>query len=102
MPVAVQTVEYLGDYCLRLTFNSGESGVADLAELIRSTPKAAALRDPEEFRRVFLDEWPTLAWPCGFDLAPEYAYWLATGRKPSWQLDTMTKPAPAVVLDRAR
>ncbi|MBF0142394.1 MAG: DUF2442 domain-containing protein [Magnetococcales bacterium] len=63
MPVAVRSVEYLGDYRLRLTFNSGESGVADLAELVRSTPNAAPLRDQEEFQRVFLDEWPTLAWP---------------------------------------
>lgn len=93
MPVAVQSVEYLDNYCLHLTFNSGESGVADLAELVRSTPKAAPLRDPEEFRRVFLDEWPTLSCPCGFDLAPEYAYWLATGKKPSWQMDSMAKSA---------
>ncbi len=92
----------MGEYCLCLTFNSGESGVADLSELVRSIPNASPLRDPEEFRRVYLDEWPTLAWPCGFDLAPEYAYWLATGKKLSWQLDTTTKPASAVVLDRAR
>jgi len=28
--------------------------------------------------------WPTLAWDCGFDLAPEYLYELATGKRPSW------------------
>ncbi|MBF0134255.1 MAG: DUF2442 domain-containing protein [Magnetococcales bacterium] len=70
--ISVQTVEYLGDYRLRLTFNSGEGGVADLADLVQSRASAAPLRDPEEFRRVFLDAWPTLVWPCGFDLAPEH------------------------------
>jgi hypothetical protein len=85
MSITVQTVDYLGDYRLRLTFNSGEIGVVDLAVLVHSTPNAAPLRDPEEFRRVFLDEWPTLSWPCGFDLAPEYAYWLAIGKTPAWQ-----------------
>ncbi len=93
MPVAVQSVEYLDDYRLRLTFNSGESGVADLAKLVHSTPNAAPLRNLEEFRRVFLDEWPTLAWPCGFDLAPEYAYRLVTGKTLVWQSPPIAKSA---------
>ncbi|MBF0109082.1 MAG: DUF2442 domain-containing protein [Magnetococcales bacterium] len=93
MPVVVQSVEYLDDDRLRLTFNSGESGVADRAELVRSTPGAAPLRNQEEFRRVFLDEWPTLAWPCGFDLAPEYVDWLVTGKTPVWQSPPIAKSA---------
>jgi len=93
VPVAVQSVEYLDDYRLRLTFNSGESGVADLAELVHFTPNAAPLRNLEEFRRVFLDEWPTLAWPCGFDLAPEYAYRLVTGKTLVWQSPPIAKSA---------
>ncbi|MBF0293920.1 MAG: DUF2442 domain-containing protein [Magnetococcales bacterium] len=93
MPITVRAVEYLEDFRLRLTFDSGESGVADLAELVRTTPRATPLRDQDEFRRVFLDEWPTLAWPCGFDLAPEYAYRLATGKTPAWQLPPMAKSA---------
>lgn len=93
MPVAVQSVEYLDGYRLRLTFNSGESGVANLAELVYSTPSAAPLRNQKEFCRVFLDEWPTLAWPCGFDLAPEYAYWLVTGKTSVWQSPPIAKSA---------
>ena len=93
MLITVQVLEYLGDYRLRLTFNTGEKGVADLKELAYSVPTAAPLRDLAEFRRVFLDEWPTLAWPCGFDLAPEYAYWLATGKVPTWQSASMAKSA---------
>ncbi|MBF0181696.1 MAG: DUF2442 domain-containing protein [Magnetococcales bacterium] len=45
MPITVQAVEYLEDYRLRLTFDSGESGVADLADLVRTTPRAAPLRE---------------------------------------------------------
>ncbi|MBF0147384.1 MAG: DUF2442 domain-containing protein [Magnetococcales bacterium] len=69
------------------------SGVADLAKLVHSTPNAAPLRNLEEFRRVFLDEWPTLAWPCGFDLAPEYAYRLVTGKTLVWQSPPIAKSA---------
>ncbi|MBF0132355.1 MAG: DUF2442 domain-containing protein [Magnetococcales bacterium] len=91
MPITVQTVEYLGDYRLHLTFNSGESGIADLTDLVQSTPSAVPLRNQEEFRHVFLDEWPTLAWPCGFDLAPEYAYYLVTGKSPVWHSPPSSK-----------
>lgn len=93
MSIIVQSVEYLDDYRLRLTFNSDESGVVDLAELVHSTPSAAPLRNQEEFCRVFLDEWPTLAWPCGFDLAPEYVYRLMTGKTPVWQSLPIAKSA---------
>jgi hypothetical protein len=40
------------------------------------------LRDEKEFARFFLDEWPTLAWPCGFDVAPEALYERVTGQSP--------------------
>lgn len=93
MSISVQTVEYLGDYRLRLTFNSGEGGIADLADLVQSRASAAPLRDPEEFCRVFLDAWPTLVWPCGFDLAPEHVYYLVTGRLPAWHSPFVVKSA---------
>jgi hypothetical protein len=44
------------------------------------------LLDPERFRNFYLDEWPTLAWSCGFDVAPETLYELATGKSP-WGKD---------------
>ncbi|MBF0284530.1 MAG: DUF2442 domain-containing protein [Magnetococcales bacterium] len=83
--VTVQSVDYLGDYRLRLTFNTGESGIADWAELAHTVPSAVPLREVSEFRRVYLDPWPTLAWPCGFALAPEYADRLVTGKAPAWE-----------------
>lgn len=83
--VTVIKAEYVGGYRLQLTFNTGESGIVDLEEMVRRVPLAAPLRDIAEFQRVNLDEWPTLVWPCGFDLSPEYAYRLATGKSPVWE-----------------
>lgn len=88
MPMTVLSVAYLEGYRLRLTFNTGEAGVIDLGELAHTVPEAAPLRDVDEFRRVFLDEWPTLVWPCGFGLAPELAYEMATGRGPPWRSES--------------
>lgn len=93
MPIAVTRVEYLDGYRLKLTFSSGEAGIADLADLVRRAPGAEPIRDVEAFRHVQLDEWPTVAWPCGFALAPELAYRLATGKEYSWPSET--SPAAA-------
>ena len=32
------------------------------------------------FVAFYLDAWPTLAWACGFDVAPESLYFMATGK----------------------
>lgn len=82
--IAVQLATYEGDYRIRLKFNNGEQGIVDLSEIINRYSAAWPLRQIEEFRQFYLDEWPTLAWPCGFDLAPEWLYELAVGKSPSW------------------
>jgi hypothetical protein len=48
------------------------------------------LLDRDLFQNFYLDEWPTLAWPCGFDVAPETLYEPATGKSP-WQADNVCK-----------
>lgn len=85
MPLSVREVSYLEGYRLKIVFSTGESGVADMTELVMSAPGAEALQDLEEFKRVGLDEWPTVSWPSGFALAPEYAYRLATGKSQPWE-----------------
>ncbi len=79
--IQIQEATYQEDYKIWVKFNTGESGVVDLFELIQKYKVAAPLFDTNEFKRFYLDEWPTLAWPCGFDLAPESLYERATGNK---------------------
>jgi hypothetical protein len=82
--IAVQTADYENAYRIKLKFNNGEEGVADLADVITRYPAAHSLKDVAEFQRFYLDEWPTLAWPCGFDISPETLYERATGKTVAW------------------
>lgn len=82
--IAVKEAQYQQEYKIWLSFSNGESGVVDLSDLINKYTAAAPLRDQNEFRKFYLDEWPTLAWPCGFDVAPESLYERATGKKIAW------------------
>lgn len=81
----IQKAEYEGGYRVRLTFDSGEEGVTDLGDVIAKYKAAEQLLDQAEFAKFYLDEWPTLVWPCGFDLAPEMLYERITGKRPVWQ-----------------
>lgn len=72
--------KYLGEYRVFLRFNTGESGEVDLEDIIFNYKVAAPLIDPEQFAKFYLDSWPTLAWHCGFDVAPESLYYRLTGK----------------------
>ncbi len=78
--ITVRRARYIDDYRIWLDFNTGESGEVDLKDLVWKFSAAAPLREKSEFAKFFLDEWPTLAWDCGFDVDPEYLYTLATGQ----------------------
>ena len=80
MIVSVIDARYVDDYRIWLRFNTGEEGVADLADLIDRYPAAGPLRDRVAFAGFHLDEWPTLVWPCGFDISPEALYERAIGK----------------------
>ncbi len=54
-------------------------------DLLHKYKAAEPLLDKNEFKKFYLDEWPTLAWPCGFDLAPESLYERVTGKRADWQ-----------------
>jgi hypothetical protein len=83
--VRIQDAVYVGDYRIRLRFNSGEEGIVDLGDVIAKYVAAKPLLDHAEFAKFTLDEWPTLVWPCGFDLSPEMLYERVTGKQPVWQ-----------------
>ena len=82
--IAVKEAIYEDDYKIWLSFNTGESGIVDLIDLLNKYKIAAPLLDRNEFKKFYLDEWPTLAWPCGFDLSPESLYERATGKRIEW------------------
>jgi hypothetical protein len=79
--VYLQSAEYVSDYKIALVFNTGEQGVVNLVDIPSLFEVAKPLEDLSVFQSFFLDEWPTLAWPCGFDLAPEMLYERVTGKR---------------------
>ena len=97
MLISIVQAQYRGDHRVWLQFNNGDEGVADLADLVARVPAASPLRDTRVFASFRLDDWPTLTWPCGFDVAPEDLYWRATGKRLAWLTDPSELPtAPAI------
>ncbi|MEA2067767.1 MAG: DUF2442 domain-containing protein [Verrucomicrobiota bacterium] len=72
--VYLLSASYVDGFEVDLKFNTGESGRVDLKDVIFRNEAAEALRDPKVFSEFYLDSWPTLAWKCGFDIAPETLY----------------------------
>ena len=63
--------KYLDGFRVFVRFNTGEAGAVDLHDVIFKHKAAAPLQSPQSFADFHLDSWPTLAWKCGFDIAPE-------------------------------
>ena len=72
--VYLEEATYMGGFRVFLRFNDGKSGTIDLKDTVHTHAAAAPLRNPESFSHFHLDSWPTLAWDCGFDVAPETLY----------------------------
>jgi hypothetical protein len=70
MFIHVTDVECIEDYQLRLTFNTGEEGVVDLADELYGEV-FEPLQDKSLFRQVYLTA-RTIEWPNGADFAPEF------------------------------
>lgn len=86
--ISVKRAHHVGDYLIDIEFSDGASGVVDLRDTVSRYEAAAEIRDTAKFGDFHLDEWPTLVWKCGFDLAPEYLYELLTGSAPVWSEQT--------------
>jgi hypothetical protein len=82
--ISVKRAEHVKDHLVSIEFSDGVSGIVDLSAVVNNYEAALELRDPKKFADFYLDEWPTVAWKCGFDLSPEYLYELLTGSLPSW------------------
>lgn len=72
----ITEVMYLDDYRIRLVFNDGLTGVADLRNALWGE-MFEPLLDRNNFSQIRLDpELGTVCWPNGADLAPEFLYTL--------------------------
>ena len=76
--IQIKEAKYIKDYRIWVSFNTGETGEADLKDFVFKFHIATPLREPSEFAKFHLDEWPTLKWDCGFDIDPEYLYKITT------------------------
>ena len=76
--VYLKTAKYIEDYKISIQFNTQESGIIDLEPIIRQHKSATPLLNKTEFANFYLDQWPTLAWQCGFDISPESLYLMVT------------------------
>lgn len=65
---------YRGRFVVYVEFNTGEAGEIDLEDIVFKYKQSQPLRNTEEFSDFYLDSWPTIAWKCGFDIAPESLY----------------------------
>jgi hypothetical protein len=74
----ISDAEYLAEYRVRVAFNDGREGVADLRPMVFDNPDTVftPLEDLAVFRQ-FAIEHGALCWPGEVDVAPEYMYFLA-------------------------
>jgi hypothetical protein len=66
-------VSALTGYRIYVEFADGTAGEIDLSDRLFG-PVFEPLRDESEFRKVAVDEFGAVAWPCGADLAPDAIY----------------------------
>ena len=74
----ISDAEHLGEYRLRVAFNDGREGIADLRPMVFDERRMVfePLKDLLGFRQFFIEH-GTLCWPRDLDVAPEYIYFLA-------------------------
>ena len=82
----VKQATYTGEYTLRLVFNNGMEGTANLKETIFDDKRAvfSVLKEETNFKN-FKVEHSTVIWSDQLDLASEYLFFLAFRDKPELQ-----------------
>ena len=71
----VIAVECLGEYRLRLTFEGGEKGEVDVAQLVSFDGVFEPLSNDDYFRQVRVEpDVGTIVWPNGADFCPDVLY----------------------------
>jgi hypothetical protein len=73
----ITDAQYIEDYKVKVAFNNGREGVADLSSALNG-PMFESLKEKSSFATFRVDEeLETIVWPNGADLAPEYIYFQA-------------------------
>ena len=81
-PVRIRKVEPTGEFCVRLEFTDDTIKEIDLEPFLRGPVFEPLRRDPEQFRRVRVDErMGTIIWDNGADIDPDVLY---HDLKPAW------------------
>ncbi len=82
----VKKAEYIDNYNIRLVFNNGKSGTANLEQTILNDKRAifSKLKEKSNFRN-FKVEHNTVVWFGELDLASEYLFYLAFKNDPNLQ-----------------
>ena len=76
MFLEVSNAEYIRDYLLKITFNSGEIKLVDLQNSLQG-PVFIPLKDKDYFKN-FAIHYNTIEWENGADFAPEYLFELGS------------------------
>lgn len=72
--LTITNVRPMAPYVLEVAFSDGSMKRVNVEPLLWG-PVFEPVRDPDLFRRVYVDELlETVAWPSGADLAPEALY----------------------------
>ena len=77
----ITEVQTLSDFRLRLRFDDGTTGVADLSQLV-GRGVFEAWRQPGVFEQVRITPVGALEWPGEIDLCPDALYLQTTGKRP--------------------
>ena len=81
----VTSAKYLEDYKVKVSFNNGREGIADLTDALNGKV-FAALKNKAAFSNLVVDkELETIVWSNGADLAPEYIFFQTFKNEPELQ-----------------
>ncbi|OHD56168.1 MAG: hypothetical protein A2Y33_05350 [Spirochaetes bacterium GWF1_51_8] len=71
----ITEAEYIREYKIRLVFNTGAEGIADLEDVLKNDKREIfrLTAKPGNFTK-FRVEADTLVWDTGLDLAPEFLF----------------------------
>ena len=81
MFLELKQAEYLGDYKVKVIFNTDEEKIVDFKNYLQKEERKILqpLKNEDFFKTLFVhSEFGTLSWKDEIDLAPEFVYELAS------------------------